>query len=196
MPKKRADSEQSMEAIISAAIGLVKRRGASGVTVDAVAAEAGYAKGLVHYHFKTKRRLWEAVAHSLAKSRSETWDAAFSAETARGAIHATWKLLTDESANGTILAWTTMFGPGTLVTDQTTSEATQGFAATLGRAAARLIGRFGKKLRIREPEIGLLLAAVVTGTGFLLLDGASREDLEGAYAAAWLGVLTLAEPSA
>jgi TetR/AcrR family transcriptional repressor of bet genes len=196
MPKKRTDSEQSMGTIIAAAISLVKRHGASGVTVDAVATEAGCAKGLVHYHFKTKKRLWEAVAQSLAKSRSETWEAAFSAETARDAIHATWTLLTDESANGTILAWTTMFGPGTLVTDQMTSESTQRFAGTLGRAASRLIGRLGMKLRIREPEIGLLLASVVSGAGFLLLAGASREDLEGAYAAAWLGVLALARPQA
>jgi len=184
-----------METIIAAAISLVKRRGASVVTVDAVATEAGCAKGLVHYHFKTKKRLWEAVAQSLARSRSEKWDAAFSAETARDAIHSTWTLLTDESVNGTILAWTTMFGPGTLVTDQTTSVSMQGFAATLGRAASTLIGRLGMKLRIREPEIGLLLASVVSGAGFLLLAGASREDLEGAYAAAWLGVLTLAEAS-
>ena len=69
MPKKRTNSEKSKQSIVAAADALIRRKGAANVTVDQVAKEAGCAKGLVHYHFKTKRGVIEAVAQHLAASR-------------------------------------------------------------------------------------------------------------------------------
>ncbi len=191
MAKKRTEPEESMEAIVAAALALVKRHGAAGVTVGAVAEEAGCAKGLVHYHFRTKLRLWEATARRLAHERHRQWADAFKAGSPKEAIHATWELLVEESVNGTTLAWTTMFGPGGAVPDQAVSGAVSEFGLAVGRAASAMLERLGMRVRIPESEIGLLLGAVVTGAGFQLLAGVSRDDLEGAYAAAWLGILAL-----
>jgi len=191
MTKKRCEPEESMKKIVSAALGLVKRLGAAGVTIGAVAEEAGCAKGLVHYHFKTKQRLWEATARRLALERHRRWTEAFKAGSPKEAIRATWDLLVEESVDGTTLAWTTMLGPGGFVSDQVISSAIGEFGLAVGRAARSMLERLGMRMRIPESEIGLLLSAVVTGAGFQVLAGVSRDDLEGAYAAAWLGILAL-----
>lgn len=191
MTKKRSEPEESMETIASAALRLVRRQGAAGVTVGAVADEAGCAKGLVHYHFKTKQRLWDAAAQKRSDERNRSWAAAFEASSPKAAIQATWDLLVDESVNGTTLAWTTMFGPGGLVSDQAVSSAVSDFGHTLSRSGQAMLERLGMRMRIPASEIGLLLGAVVTGAGFQLLAGIKRDDLEGAYAAAWLGILAL-----
>jgi TetR/AcrR family transcriptional repressor of bet genes len=196
MPKKRTDSEHSRETIVSAATSLVKRSGADDVTVADVATEVGCAKGLVHYHFKSKQRLWEAVAIDLAEGRRAQWTGALEGRTPREAIDATWNLLVDESANGVVLAWTTLFGPGRHLPEHQVSEAHRGFSRTLGGAARQMLERSGERVRIPESELGLLLGAVVTGMGFELLGGADQGGLEGSYAAAWLGILSFAEPPA
>jgi AcrR family transcriptional regulator len=191
MARKRSEPEESMGTIVSSALSLVKRQGAAGVTVGAVAEEAGCAKGLVHYHFKTKQRLWDATAQRLSHERNRSWAAAFRASSPSAAIKATWDLLVDESVNGTTLAWTTMFGQGGLVSDQSVSEGVRDFSRTLGQSAQGMVERLGMRMRIPESEIGLLLGAVVTGAGFQLLAGIETDGLEGAYAAAWLGILAL-----
>jgi hypothetical protein len=48
-------------------------------------------------------------------------------------------------------------------------------------------------LTVPDVEIGWLLGAVVDGMGLRLTGGGDRAQLEGAYAAAWLGVLSLTE---
>ena len=195
MAKKRTNPEHSRETIIRAALSLVERRGAGEVTVADVANEVGCAKGLVHYHFKSKQRLWEAVAIELADDRLSRWTEAMKEASPRDAIDATWNLLVVESASGVVLAWTTLFGPGGHVPDQRVSETHRSFSQALGRAARQMLERSGERVRIPESELGLLLGAVVNGMGFQLLGGADRGELEGSYAATWLGILSFAEPT-
>ncbi len=192
MAKKRTNSEQSKEAIVRAAEALVRRRAATGVTVDQVAKEAGCAKGLVHYHFKTKRGVLEAVAEKLATARQANWVAAFRAPDASTAIDQTWTLLTNESDDGTILAWNSLFGPGKVIPGEMVSQVQQSFAAALGDSADRLLRDVALVPRIPLAEIGWLLGSVVHGMGYQVLSGADRGEIEGAYAAAWLGILSLA----
>lgn len=192
MAKKRTNSEQSKEAIVQAAEALVRRRAATGITVDQVAKEAGCAKGLVHYHFKTKRGVLEAVAENLAAARQANWVAAFRAMDAKTAIDQTWTLLTNESDDGTILAWNSLFGPGKVIPGDMVSQAQQSFAAALGDSADRLLKDLALVPRIPPVEIGWLLGSVVHGMGYQILSGAERSEIEGAYAAAWLGILSLA----
>ncbi len=192
MAKKRTNSEQSKEVIVQAAEALVRRRAATGVTVDQVAKEAGCAKGLVHYHFKTKRGVLEAVAENLAATRQANWVAAFSAPDARTAIDQTWTLLTNESDDGTILAWNSIFGPGKVIPGNLVSQVQRSFAAALGDSAYRLLRDAALVPRIPPAEIGWLLGSIVHGMGYQVLSGADRGEIEGAYAAAWLGILSLA----
>ncbi|UCF42011.1 MAG: TetR/AcrR family transcriptional regulator [Gemmatimonadota bacterium] len=195
MPKKRTNSERSKETIVAAADTLIRRKGAASITVDQVAKEAGCAKGLVHYHFKTKRGVIEAVAQHVAASRTEAWVAAFRAPTPKGAIDQSWSLLTRESVDGTIRAWTSMFGQGGVIPEQTVRKSIEEFAGALGRAADELLRDLDLEPTILPEENGWLLGAVVHGMGLELLSGADQEELEGAYAAAWLGILSLATPS-
>ncbi len=194
MPKKRMNPEHSRETIVNAALSLVGRRGADEVTVADVATEVGCAKGLVHYHFKSKQRLWEAVATELANDRRSRWTQALKGGVPRDAIDATWNLLVGESANGTLLAWTSLFVPGKHIPDHLVSGTHREFSRALGGAAKQMLERSGERVRIPESELGLLLGAVVNGMGFQLLGGADRGELEGSYAATWLGILSFAEP--
>ena len=192
MTKKRASSKQSKESIVKAADALVRRKGATGITVDQVAKEAGCAKGLVHYHFKTKRGVLEAVAEGLSSDRQAAWAEAFRAADAAEAIDRTWSLLTSESDDGTIRAWGSLFGTASVLPDEAVSQAQEGFAAALGASADALLRDLALVARIPPSEIGWLLGAVVHGMGFQILGGGDRQELEGAYAAAWLGILSLA----
>jgi len=193
MPKKRTNPDESRELILAAAARLVRLRGASVVTVGDVAAEAGCAKGLVHYHFSTKQRLWEAVADDLMRQRLENWKLAFDAGGPSEVVQQTWELLVEESANGTVLAWTSLFGPGTDVSERLASTSISEYSELLGHSVSRMLARHGAKTRVPPSEVGWLLASVISGVGFLLLGGAERGHLESAYAAAWLGILSLAE---
>jgi AcrR family transcriptional regulator len=47
--------------LLDAAVAVVRREGAQGLTLDAVAAEAGVSKGGLLYHFASKRRLLDAL---------------------------------------------------------------------------------------------------------------------------------------
>jgi AcrR family transcriptional regulator len=190
--KKRASSKQSKESIVKAAEALVRRKGATGITVDQVAKEAGCAKGLVHYHFKTKRGVLEAVAQQLASERQSAWAEAFRAADAAEAIDRTWGLLTAESDDGTTRAWGSLFGTAAVLPDEAVSQAQANFASTLGNSADALLRDLALVARIPPAEIGWLLGAVVHGMGFQILGGGDRQELEGSYAAAWLGILSLA----
>lgn len=190
MPGKRATSRES---IVEAATKLVKRVGAGSLTIDRVAKAAGCAKGLVHYHLKTKQALLEAVAHQIAAEREANWLEAFGATTPKQAVRHSWELLTRESADGTIRGWVSLLGSAPLLADRTVSKVAAGFSVALSRGALQVVSRAGRSIAVRPAEIGWLLAAVVDGIALQLSSGADLSDLEGAYAAAWLGILSLGE---
>jgi AcrR family transcriptional regulator len=49
------------ERLLAAAVAVVRRAGAQGLTLEAVAAEAGVSKGGLLYHFSSKRQLLDAL---------------------------------------------------------------------------------------------------------------------------------------
>lgn len=189
MPQTRGAEAQAK--ILSAALTLIKERGIQRVTVDQVARQAECAKGLVHYHFKTKVGLFDAVARELVTARIAKWRQAFDAPTPSDAIGQTWRVLTAESASGIVRAWTTMLAPGSGVPDQKVSDGIRRFSEGLAGGVAGLMGRVGLEPSIDPGEIGWLLGAVIEGMGRQLASGADEAALEGAYAAAWLGILSL-----
>jgi AcrR family transcriptional regulator len=193
MAKQRTDSEASKGLILGAALELLRESGSSSVTVAAVAERAGCAKGLVHCHFKTKQKLWEAAAEHLTERRVEAWREAFLAPSPSEAIQSTWHLLARESSDGTIVAWTSILDPGSAIPDRDVSRAVQAFGSGIAEAAGQMFTRLGVEARIPHTEIGWMLASMISGMGFLLTRGADEHQLENAYAAAWLGILSLAE---
>jgi TetR/AcrR family transcriptional regulator, transcriptional repressor of bet genes len=61
VPGARASEEVRRSQMLRAAFEVASREGIGGLTVRAVAAEAGLSHGLVHFHFKRKERLVHAL---------------------------------------------------------------------------------------------------------------------------------------
>jgi TetR/AcrR family transcriptional repressor of bet genes len=177
--------------IVEAALALLCERGASKVTVEDVATASGCAKGLIHYHFKTKARLWAAVAERLATERRNRWIMVFDSATPTQAVERSWDLLVGESGDGTLRAWTSLFGSGTTLPEPMVSSTLNQFSEALGTAVKTLFDAQGAALRVGEAELGWFLSSLVAGVGYLLLAGAAVPELERAYTTAWLGVLSL-----
>lgn len=188
------DPKNSKHAILAAAERLLRRRGATETTIDAVAKETRCAKGLVHYHFKTKPALLASVADQMGAARERAWVAAFRAPSPESAIQQTWELVTREARDGTISAWTSLLAERNHLTVQTVRHRVEAFAIALSGAVSRLLQDLGLRPTIPVREVGWLLAGVVHGVGVQLEAGANQAELQGAYAAAWLGVLSLAKP--
>jgi AcrR family transcriptional regulator len=183
------NAERARAAILEAALQLLRRSG--GLTVDQVADAARCAKGLVHYHFHTKGALLAAAASQLAERRRARWGEAFRADTPDAAIQRSWDLLVSESRDGTLRAWLALCAERDEVTGQTVSSEVDAFSDAIAKAAEILVRDLGLTPTVSPQELGLLLAAVVHGSGLQLAAGVPPARLQGAYAAAWLGVLSL-----
>ena len=193
MAAKRGEAR---ERILECAEALIRQQGADPMSIEAVAAAAGSAKGLVHYHFKTKQGLISAVAERLTAARTSQWATAFKAPSAQEAISQTWSLLTQESGDGTVQAWQTLVGFGDRLTDGLAKKLRGDFADSLCNALTSMLrNQLGLTPTIPDAEIGRLLEAVIDGMGFQLTSGTEEAALEGAYSAAWLSILSLTQPS-
>ena len=186
------NAERARTKILDAAERLLRRGG--GATIDDVAREARCAKGLVHYHFKTKAGLLAAAAARLGDRRRHRWAEAFHAPTPQAAINRSWALLVAETKDGTVRAWSALCAPGTEAPDQAVRSEVAGFSASIAEAADRLLQELGLVPTVAAEELGLLLGSVISGMGLALENGTEPERLHGAYAAAWLGVLSLTRP--
>ncbi|HWP38198.1 MAG TPA: helix-turn-helix domain-containing protein [Gemmatimonadales bacterium] len=178
-------------AILSAAERLLRKRGVGIPTLEAVAREASCAKGLVNYHFSSKRDLLAAVVERMGDERALRWSEAFTAPSAEAAIRATWDLILAERRDGRSAAWAALRAEVAKETVQAVNSQTVRFATTLSDGALKLLKALGLEPAVAAAELGWYLAAVVQGTEVLLSVGAAATELEGAYAAAWLGILSL-----
>jgi len=61
MRRTREEAEQTRQKVIEAALKLFSRNGYSQTTLAMIAAEAGYSRGPIYWHFKNKDELYEAV---------------------------------------------------------------------------------------------------------------------------------------
>jgi len=187
------DPERARTAILDAAERLLRRGG--GCTIDQVAREAHRAKGLVHYHFHSKSALLAAVASRLSDRRRAAWTAAFDAPTPDAAIRRSWDLLLKEHRGGELRAWISLCAEPDPITRQTVSKEIEAFAVGIAETTGGLLASLGLRPTVRVGEIGRYLASVIQGMSFQLVAGGAHEEMQGAYAAAWLGALSLAQPA-
>jgi AcrR family transcriptional regulator len=176
-------------------VSLLRQQGAAAITVDSVARAAECAKGLVHYHFGTKTNLLKQAFLGLSGAREARWIAAMSATTPEDAIDETWGLIIDEARNGTLRALASLAITSDPVIDRVVRTGVREFGGGLAHAVAAMLDRAGLTPMVPAEQIGWMIAAVVQGTSHHLVAGVGPEVLENAYAAAWLGVLSLAGPS-
>jgi AcrR family transcriptional regulator len=187
------NAERARAAILEATLQLLRRSGR--LTVDQVAGAARCAKGLVHYHFHTKGALLAAAASRLAERRRSRWGEAFRGKTPDEAIRRSWDLLVTESRDGTLRAWLALCAERDKVTGQSVSSEVEAFSSAVAGAVELLVRDLGLTPTVSIQELGLLLAAVVHGSGLQLEAGVPPARLQGAYEAAWLGVLSLTHPT-
>ncbi len=182
------------ESILEAAIRSLCRAPEGSLTVDAIAREAGCAKGLVHYHFKTKSALFAAAAERLWANRAAQWTEALSHDDPKEAIQRSWTLLTEEAERGITKACALLSVMPDDMTGRAVSRGSAQFGSRLASSIEGLFGRVGLAASVPIEEIGSLAAAVVMGMGMQLDSAADGVASEGAYAAFWAGLLSLTHP--
>ena len=91
-------------------------------------------------------------------------------------------------------AWTSLAASHERVTLQLVSNGLERFADTLASSISGLLRDMELASTVTADELGKLLAAGVQGLGLHLAAGVDPDDLEGAYAALWAGILGLTRP--
>ncbi|MCH7474556.1 MAG: TetR/AcrR family transcriptional regulator [Gemmatimonadetes bacterium] len=186
--------EAARKAILDAADLVLKRDGAFNMTMNAVARAAGCAKGLLHYHFHTKQRLLVEAVGRISTEREVQWTQAFDTADPHEAIDRTWNVIAQEVESGTLRAWSSLLTLSDSAVDHAVSKASARFRDQITTATRDLLARANCESTLPVDRLGWLLTAVVDGMSFQLAAGADAEVLADAYAAAWLGVLSLTSP--
>jgi AcrR family transcriptional regulator len=168
--------------IVNHATALLVERGLAGWSLDALAARAKCAKGLLLYHHRSKATLLAAVAAQLRLERHRRRVAALRPG-GPAAIDALWVLLLEEATSGRSAAWLSLVAltePGVRECTRWTVEELR----ELGGAAARALDLEGE-----VEELGRMVAAMLDGFGMNLLVDRHEVELREAYHRHWLGLL-------
>jgi AcrR family transcriptional regulator len=181
--------------ILDAAIQVTKSAPGAPVTIDQVAQAAGCAKGLVHYHFKSKDALLGDVAARLWADRAEDWRAALSRRDPGQAIDAAWKLLQSEAADGRLAAAALLGLPGSSVAGRSVKAGHATMARSIADGLSQLLQHMGRTASVPPSEIATLVSALIDGLGLQLAAGEQAELVEPAWAAFWAAVLSLTRPA-
>jgi AcrR family transcriptional regulator len=191
---RTADSPEAGSSILEATVDLLRERRTGDVTTEEIARRAGCAKGLVHYHFKSKPQLLVGAAERLWIARSTAWTGALGVGDPQTAIGAGWQLITKEATDGTAAACAAIgLGNDELVV-RSVNTSRRAFASALTGATSTLLGRMGLAPSVPTSELGTLLAATIEGITLQLGSGAESDELEQAWAAFWVGLLALTRP--
>jgi AcrR family transcriptional regulator len=168
--------------IVATARALLASHGLHGWSVEQVAAGAGCAKGLVHYHFGTRAALLTAVVEELARGRMARRCAAL-APRGTVALDALWVVLREDASAGVSRAWL---------------EAGFDGAAEIRRVMAPLDGELQQFAAASSAAMELpQLSPGRAATLLLLLDaleaalvrGAPAVEVREAYDRVWLGMM-------
>jgi AcrR family transcriptional regulator len=179
---------------LDAAEAVLRKHGAPALTMGAVATGAECAKGLVTYHFQTKTKLLVESVLRLAAARESVWIQAFDTPNPQDAIDRTWEVLKQEAESGALKAWTSLLAIGDDEVDQAVNKSSSQFRSRITEATGDLLARAGLETTIPAQQLGWLLSAVIQGMELQVAGGGELVVLENAYAAAWLGLLSLTEP--
>ena len=168
--------------ISDAALDVLVRDGLEHWTVSAVAAQAGCAKGLVHYHHKTKEQLLGTVAGQLAKTRAEDRLGAL-ATGGTGALDDLWQVIATATSSGRTRAWLSLLAHSSAPVHQAASLPTD-YLVRLGSAIA---GAFALK-RVEEPVVRSIDGAL-DGCELALVQGDDPDRVHEAFHQTWLSIL-------
>ena len=181
MARRPGNSRVTTEVILGAALNVLGSRSLAEWTVDQVAAEAGCAKGLVLYHFKSKETLLLRVAERVHENlRSRRLSALGSAKGA-ASLDRLWAALLSEVKSGEFALWLGLLG------DSKTRKAA-------GRTAdddRQLLAAAAEALGAGPESAALgLIAPALDGFALALLQGRAEVDVREGFDEFWLGVLS------
>lgn len=169
--------------ILTKAISVLRRRGLQLWSMELVAREAGCAKGLVHYHYRTKSELLSQVATALTAERLNGRIEALSSAGA-SALDRLWDTLREEVRSRNFEAWTGLLAlPDPRV--RQALHATEDELNSLGHAAAVTLELEPAGLG----ELGRIVDAGLNGFQIALLRGDAPEAVRDAYHRFWLGLI-------
>jgi AcrR family transcriptional regulator len=169
------------DAILGAAIEVVALHGLNNWTVEEVANRARCAKGLVNYHYRSKRDLLVQVAETIRDDRAAHRLAAVQSSGAH-ALDRLWETLLKEMESGWFAAWLSLLasdGPLRAAAGST-PKSSKAFALALGRALD-----IGDHL---APQ-AFLIESTLNGLQIGLLQGVTPSEAEEDYHRFWLTVL-------
>jgi TetR/AcrR family transcriptional repressor of bet genes len=192
---KRTTAEAAKLRIMDAAIRVLTTEPGSAATIDRIAEAAGCAKGLVHYHFKTKDALLATVAARLWSDRAQGWREALSKREPSEALDTAWSLLIAESADGRLAASASLGLSRSDLAGRAVKEGRAGLQRALTDGVVHLFEHMARTAAVPPTELAALLAALIDGLGLQLASGERPEQLEPAWAAFWAAVMSLTRPA-
>ncbi|HET7602281.1 MAG TPA: helix-turn-helix domain-containing protein [Gemmatimonadales bacterium] len=161
---------------------LLASHGIHGWSVEQVAAGAGCAKGLVHYHFGTRAALLTAVVDEMARGRMARRSAAL-APGGTAALDALWAVMRDDASTGVSRAWLEAGLDGSAgirhVMAPSDTELQQ-FAAASSAAM---------ELPNLPPRRAATLLLLLDALEAALVRGAPGTEVREAYDRVWLGMM-------
>ena len=180
------------ERILKAAATRLAVSGASAMTMQEVAEEAGVSKGLIHYHFHDKDTLLVRLVRWIDDGLVRRERAALAASTPHGAIDDLWRWLDGELARGHVRALVELAGwPGAGVRSAT-ADAMRMRRMAATASAERLFALLALRPRVPSVLLGELLVTFVDGLASSPA-GAGGTDARAAFDVLWLALLGLAE---
>jgi AcrR family transcriptional regulator len=183
---------EATERILKAAATRLAISGASVLTMQEVAEEAGVSKGLIHYHFHDKDTLLARLVVWMAEGLVRRERGALASSTPTGAIDDLWRWLEEELARGHVRALVELAGwRGTEV------RAAAAAAMRLRRAASeasaeRLFSLLALRSRVPSSLVGDLLVTFVDGLA-AAPEQSGRAHARASFDVLWLALLGLAD---
>jgi AcrR family transcriptional regulator len=169
------------DTILGAAIEVLAVDGLNNWTVEEVANRSRCAKGLINYHYRSKRELLGLVAETLRDDRAACRLAAVQAPGTQ-ALDRLWSVLVREVESGWFAAWLSLLGADDPLRKSASSRADDSLA--LAVALTRSLG-VEEELAEQAPEIH----AALDGLQLRLLQGAPAAETEEAYHRFWVRAL-------
>jgi AcrR family transcriptional regulator len=191
LPDARPRPDAS-ERILKAAATRLAISGASAMTMQEVAEEAGVSKGLIHYHFHDKDTLLARLVMWIADGLVRREHAALAASKPQEAIDDLWQWLEGELARGHVRALVELAGWRGREVRDATAEATRMRRMAATASAERLFSLLALRPRVPSLLLGDLLVTFIDGLAAPPAYSGGAEA-RAAFDVLWLALLGLAE---
>ena len=191
LPGARARPD-ARERILKAAAARLAISGASALTMQEVAEEAGVSKGLIHYHFHDKDTLLARLVLWITEGLVRRERAALATSTPHGAIDDLWRWLEGELARGHVRALVELAAWRAGEVSDAAAEAMRVRRIASTASAERLFSLLALRPRVPPVLLGDLLVTFIDGLASVPA-GAGGGEARAAFDVLWLALLGLAE---